>query len=54
MQITTKQRFVITLDQDEAEEFLDDATAVQTRVRDILRGASNVQNGQTHAALRAP
>ena len=44
MLVQTKRRFVIHLDEDEAELFLDDATALQARVRETLRA----ENG--HAA----
>lgn len=53
MQVQTKRVFFIKLDEDEAEDFLDDATDVQTRVRDQLR--SNGNGTQAHTAtLRAP
>lgn len=44
MLVQTKRRFVIYLDEDEAELFLDDATALQARVREQLK------SGNGHAA----
>lgn len=52
MQIQIKRRFIIALDEDEAEEFLDDATPVQQRVRDQMR--SNSQQEGHKAAVSAP
>lgn len=37
MIVQTKPQIFIRLDEDEAEDFLDDATALQTRVREQLR-----------------
>lgn len=51
MQVQTNRRFLISLDEDEAEELLDDATALQAKIREQLR-ASNLANanGNGHHA----
>lgn len=54
MLVQTKQRFLITLDQDEAEQFLDDPTQLQQRVREQLRTDRVPLNLPSHAAQRAP
>lgn len=50
MLLTIRRRFIITLDEDEAEEFLDDATAVQTRVREQLNGHSGGTQTAKHVS----
>ncbi len=53
MQVQIKRRFMILLDEDEAEEFLDDPTDVQTRVRDQLRNG-HVPPGAVTTNLSSP
>lgn len=49
MQVSTKRRFVISLDEDEAEEFLGNPEALQSKVREQLRA-----NGNGHTAYAKP
>ncbi len=53
MQVQTKRVFFIKLDEDEAEEFLDDATDVQRKLREQMNGHGNGAQADT-ALLRAP
>ena len=55
MQVSTKRRFMILLDEDEAEEFLDNPETVQTRVREQMRSNGTGNHATTAAApARAP
>lgn len=44
MQVQTKRRFLISLDEDETEELLDDATALQAKIREQLRASHLLTN----------
>lgn len=55
MQVQTKRSFLISLDEDETEELLDDATALQAKIREQLRAShlANANGNGHHAALPA-
>lgn len=53
MIVQTKKRILITLDEEDAEEFLDDPSEVQQKVRALLRAPNGNLDATTPAALRA-
>lgn len=52
MQVQTKRYFVIRLDEDDAEEFLDNPEALQTRVREQMRNGHTPPAAAPAAMLR--